>query len=182
MNRKLVAIVSVIAVVLLTTTANAITVVPLTFEQLVEESTAIVYARVADVAGRWTADRARIESIVSVDALRYLKGDLGEHVDIRLPGGEAGGLVSVIPGAPVLRSGDLVILFLISRGPSIPTPVGLTQGVFRVTIDARSRGIVVVPPPITAAARGRVVRGAPDRPTPTLDRFAAEVRGILDRR
>jgi hypothetical protein len=155
--------------------AEAITVVPITFEELVAESTAVVYARVADVRGRWTADRRSIESLVTLESLRYLKGDLGDEVTMRLPGGEAAGLLQVLPGAPVLRAGDLVVLFLGARGPAIPSPVGLTQGVFRVTVDPRDGTALVMPPPLKASAAGRVIRGAADRRALTLDAFAQQV-------
>ena len=79
---------------------------------------------------------------MTLEALRYLKGDLGATVTMRLPGGESGGVVQVLPGAPVLRQGDLVVAFLAARGPAIPGPVGLNQGIFRVALrrpDGRSR-------------------------------------------
>lgn len=159
--------------------ARAITVVPVTFEELVADATAVVYARVADVEGRWTADRRGIESVVTLEALRYLKGDLGPAVAMRLPGGEAGGFVNLLPGAPVLHAGDLVMLFLVSRGPAIPVPVGLTQGVFRVKRDAGSGAVLVTPPPLKQSAAGRIIRGAADRRALTLDAFAAEVRALV---
>jgi len=162
----------------LVTPAHAITVVPMTFEELVEDATTVVYARVADVRGRWTADRRAIESVVALEALRYFKGDLGPAVTMRLPGGEAGGYVNLLPGAPVLREGDLVVLFLGSRGPSMPALVGLTQGVFRILTDARSGTALVMPPPLKASNAGRIVRGAADRRALTLDRFGAEVRAV----
>lgn len=157
---------------------EAITVVPITFEELVADSTAVIYARVADVRGRWTADRRTIESLVTLESLRYLKGDLGGEVTIRLPGGEAGGMIQVLPGAPVLRPGDLVVLFLGARGPAIPSPVGLTQGVFRVTVDVRSGEVLVAPPPLKASAAGRIIRGAAERRSLTLEAFAREVRAL----
>ncbi len=158
--------------------AHALTLTPVTFEEIVAEATAVVYARVAEVRGRWTADRRAIESIVALDALRYFKGDLGEHVAIRLPGGEAGGFVNVLPGVPVLHEGDLVVLFLGSKGPVMPSIVGLTQGVFRVAVDPRAGTALVTPPPLKASAAGRVIRGAANRRALTLDAFAAEVANI----
>jgi hypothetical protein len=159
---------------------DAVTLSPMTFEQLVDEATAVVYARVADVRGRWTADRRGIESVVTLDALRYLKGNLGDDVALRVPGGEAGGMVQVMPGAPVLREGDLVVAFLGSRGPSLPTLVGFTQGLFRVVIDARSGSAHVTPPPLKASAAGRILRGSAERRTLTIDAFASEVRSVLE--
>lgn len=176
MRRYLIAL--LLAAVLMNVRATAITVVPMTFEQLVGESEAVIYARVSDVRGQWTTDRRSIESIISLDVLRYLKGNFGETVLIRVPGGEAGGRVNVLPGAPVLRSGELVVIFLDSRGPAIPTILGLNQGVFRVVPDTRTGAPLVTPPPFKASEAGRIVRGAAERRTLTVDAFAAAVRDL----
>lgn len=159
---------------------NAITVVPISFEELVETANVVVYARVANVEGRWTSDRRSIDSIVSLEALRYLKGDLGPALLMRLPGGQTGGMINVIPGAPTVREGDLVVLFLGARGPALLSPVGLTQGIFRVVVDRRTGATLVTPPPLKSSPAGRIVRGAADRRTLTLDAFAMEVRNVLE--
>ena len=159
---------------------GAITVVPMTFEQLVDEAAAVVYARVADVRGEWTYDRRAINSVITIEALRYLKGNLGPSVSIKLPGGEAGGVVNVLPGAPVLREGDLVVLFLTADGPAIPTTVGLGQGLFRVMRDTRSGSMLVSPPPLKASAAGRIIRGSAERRLLTIEAFAASVRALGD--
>jgi hypothetical protein len=159
-------------------TSHAITVAPMTFEELVGEATAVVYARVADVRGQWTNDRRSIDSVVTLEALRYLKGDLGAGVLVRLPGGEAGGVINVLPGAPVLRQGELVVLFLKARGPAISTPLGLGQGIFRVIRDPGSGTMLVSPPPLKGSAAGRVIRGAADRRLLALDAFEASVRSL----
>ncbi|MGQ0736054.1 MAG: hypothetical protein ACT4QD_20670 [Acidobacteriota bacterium] len=154
---------------------SAATVVPMTFEQLVEEASVVVLARVAEVRGQWTADRRSIDSVMTLETLRYFKGDWGATVMIRTPGGEAGGRMHVIPGAPVFREGDLVVLFLAGRGPAIPTPVGLGQGVFRVVRDSRTGEGRVSPPPLRASEGGRVLRGAPGRPLLSIEAFDAVI-------
>jgi hypothetical protein len=156
--------------------ASAVLVVPMTFEQLVDEAAAVVYARVADVRGKWTADRQSIDSVIRLEPLQYLKGDLGESVFMRLPGGEAGGRIQIIPGAPVLKRGDVVVVFLKARGPALLTTLGLGQGIFRVTRDPRTGVMLVTPPPLKESARGRVIRGTADRRALTVEAFAAEVR------
>ena len=52
----------------------ATTVVPLSFEQLVNESQSVVYGRVSDVRAQWTADRRFIESVVTIEVMRGMKG------------------------------------------------------------------------------------------------------------
>ena len=162
--------------VVATTPTAAVVVVPITFEQLVDEAVAVVYARVADVRGQWTLDRQSIDSIVTLEALRYVKGDLGQTVAMRLPGGEAGGRIQVIPGAPTLREGELVVLFLKARGPALLTTLGLGQGIFRVTRDARTGVMLVTPPPLKESRVGQVIRGAADRRALSVDALFAAVR------
>ena len=169
-------LVAIVASALLPVQLSAITVVPMTFEQLASEAAAVVYARVSRVEGRWTADRQAIDSIITLEALQYLKGDLGHEVMMRLPGGEAGGVVNVLPGAPTLREGELVVLFLKARGPAILTTLGLGQGIFRVIRDPRSGAMLVTPPPLKESAAGRVIRGAADRRLLSLGAFGDAVR------
>lgn len=156
--------------------ASAVLVVPMTFEQLVSEAAAVVYARVADVRGQWTADRQSIASIIQLEPLQYFKGHLGESITMRLPGGTAAGRIQVIPGAPVLKAGELVVVFLKARGPALLTSLGLGQGLFRVTRDARNGNMLVLPPPLKESPAGRVIRGAAERRGLTLESFAAAVR------
>jgi hypothetical protein len=156
--------------------ASALLVVPMTFEQLVSEAAAVVYARVADVRGQWAVDRQSITSVIRLEPLRYFKGHLGDSVVMRLPGGSASGRIQVIPGAPVLTTGERVVVFLRARGPAMLTPLGLGQGVFRVTRDPQNGSMLVVPPPLKESPGGRVIRGAAGRRSLTLDAFAASVQ------
>jgi hypothetical protein len=152
---------------------SALTVKPLTFPELVHESAAVVHGRVAEVRGQWTADRRGIESLVVVHAIDYLKGRWGGEVTVRVPGGQVGTFVNLIPGAPKLTAGDQVVLFLKADGPSMPVITGTSQGVYRVAADG-SGGAMIVPPVVetgTATPRGDVNR----RPLP-LPAFVEAVR------
>ena len=46
---------------------SALTVKPLSFVELVQESSVVVHGRVAEVRGQWTSDRRGIESLVVVE-------------------------------------------------------------------------------------------------------------------
>jgi hypothetical protein len=165
----------VVCVVALAVPLSALTVRPLSFPALVQESSVVVHGRVADVRAQWTADRRGIESLVVVDAADYLKGDLGEHITVRVPGGRVGSMVNIIPGAPRFTAGDRVVLFLTTDGPSIPVITGTSQGVFRVSTDARSGAAIVVPPVIEADAPG-TPRGDLTRRPLSLSAFSDAVR------
>ena len=155
--------------------AGATTLAPLSFEQLVSESAAVVYGRVIDVRAQWTEDRRFIESIVSIEVLKGMKGGAPQSVSFTVPGGQVGRYVNIIPGAPVFSAGDTAVFFLTSRGPRLPVTTGLTQGIYRVQRDARSGEMLVMPP---ALDPGRIVRGDVKRKPASLAAFEASVRAV----
>lgn len=157
---------------------GALTVAPATFEELVRESVAVVHGRVRDVRASWTSDRRTIQSAVTVEVMTSLKGADVETTTFVVPGGEAGGRLLVVPGAPTFRVGDEVVLFLAGRAPSLPQPVGLSLGVYRVTRQGQAP--MVVPSPIHEAVAGPVRRGAATRAPRTLTSFAADVRRLAE--
>ena len=172
MRRNLLAVVfsSVLAV-----TVEATTVVPLSFEQLVNESSSVIYGRVSDVRAQWTADRRFIESVVTVEILRGMKGSARETIAFTVPGGQVGRYLNVSPGAPSFATGDLAVFFLTSQGPRLPVTTGLTQGIYRVQRDSTSGEMVVLPPVVET---GRIVRGDPRRKPVSLSVFEGSVRTV----
>jgi hypothetical protein len=173
MRRNLVV---VVFLALATFTVNATTVVPLTFEQLVKESQAVIYGRVADVRSQWTDDRRFIQSVVTVEILRGMKGSAAESIAFTIPGGQVGRYLNVIPGAPTFVTGDLAVFFLTAQGARLPVTTGLTQGIYRVQRDASSGQMLVVPPVV--GTTGRIVRGDVRRKPVPLATFEATVRGL----
>ena len=162
--------------------AGALTVLPATFEELVRESHTVVYGRVIAVDGQWTADRRTIESVVTLEALEHFKGTATATTTFRVPGGEAGGRTLIVAGGPAFRTGDTVVVFLCGHVPAMPSPVGLSLGVYRVAPDPRSGALVVVPTPVRAVASpARVGRGDPGRAVRPLAAFGAEVRAVKER-
>jgi len=156
--------------------AFATTVIPLSFEQLVNESSAVVYGRVSDVRSQWTADRRFIESVVSIDVIKGMKGSAGDTLAFTVPGGQVGRYLNVIPGAPVFAAGDLAVFFLTAHGPRLPVTTGLTQGVYRVQRDASSGAMLVMAPVVDTV--GRIVRGDIRRKPVSLAAFEGSVRAI----
>ena len=53
---------------------GATTFLPLSFEQLVTSASTIVYGRVVEVRGQWSDDHRSIESVVTIDVMRGMKG------------------------------------------------------------------------------------------------------------
>ena len=176
--RKLLAALAAIAATV--TIGRATVLVPAELCELVRDSQAIVHGRVVDVSAVWVDGRRRIDSLVTLEVEQYLKGDLGDEVTIRVPGGQIGRYRSVMVGAPSFAEGDEVVLLLGARGPSVPYVLGLSQGVFRVVEDPQTRGRLVVPPPLVPGVEAQLVKRGDGarRPLP-LDRFTAEVRALV---
>jgi hypothetical protein len=163
------------------TPLRATVLIPAEFREVVAGSQLIVYGRVSELRPEWSADRRRIDTLVSIEVSSYLKGGPGETVTFRVPGGQIGRYKSVTVGAPEFRAGEEAVFFLTSRGPSVAQVFGMSQGVFRVRVDTRTGRRLVVPPALMATGdrTETVRRGAPERRSVALDAFAAQVRATL---
>ncbi len=162
--------------------ADATIVVPADFAELVREARVVVHGRVVRVAGLWADGRRRVDTLVTLEAVEYFKGDFGTIVTVRVPGGELGRYRSIVVGAPVFEAGDEVVLLLGARGPSVPYVLGLSQGVYRVVARPGTGEKLVVPPPLVAGVDAAVVRrGDPARRPVTLTQFGNEVRRLAGR-
>lgn len=165
-------------VVVLAIPAAAVVVAPLTFEQLIHKSGAVVLAQVIDVRGDFIGDGRGIESVVTVSVLKGFKGNSGDTLQFAVPGGRAGRYLNLVPGAPTFTAGDVAVIFLTSRGARLPITTGLTQGVYRVRQEGSE---MMVMPPIVDSGEARLVRGDVRRKPVSLSTFEAGVRAIVDK-
>jgi hypothetical protein len=172
-----------IVALFLGTSAETTVLLPADLGDLSREAYAIVRGRIAAVDARWTsAERLAIETIVTLDAERWLKGALGRTIQFRIPGGRLGRYRNIVMGAPEFAPGQQVILFLGARPPSLPYVLGLSQGVFRL---AASGGEWVVTPPAILPATGppvKIVRGDPARRLMPIVEFENHVRSLAEGR
>jgi hypothetical protein len=169
-----------VAIGLMTTAASAMVVVPAEFSEMVTASDLVVHGRVVGIRPQIVGDRRTIETVITVAVVDALKGQPGETVYFRVPGGQVGRYRRLMVGAPEFAEGEEVVLFLKGRPPVVPFPFGLTQGVYRVVRGAAGQSLVT--PPAVSAAPGRVVRGDPSRRPVDLSVFARNVRAIVERR
>ena len=160
---------------------RATVLVPAEFHEVVAGSQIIVYGRVTAIRAEWSDDRRRIDTIVTVTAGTYLKGGPGNTVTFRVPGGQIGRYRKVMIGAPQLQPGEEAVLFLSGSGPAVAHIFGLSQGLYRVKVDARTGQRTVVPPVLMADgdATQSIVRGDTSRRQLPLDEFAATVRQAM---
>jgi hypothetical protein len=172
----------VLLVVAFSAAPRATMILPADLGELSRDARAIPRGRVVAVESRWTENRRGIESLVTLEAETYLKGQLGGTVRFRVPGGTIGRFRSVTVGAPEFAVGQHVIVFLGARGPSVPYVLGMGQGVYRLTQDRRGAWVVTPPPVLpsaTSSARPtRIVRGDPGRVSAPLADFERRVRSF----
>ena len=159
---------------------DAIVYVAADFQTLVNEAQTIVLGRVTSLDPEWTEGRRGIETLLSIDVERTLKGTAGDSLVVRVPGGQMGPYLSVMPGAPRFSEGEDVVLFLAGAPPEVPHILALSQGVFRVVRDPASGARTVIPELLRPSADGavQVIRGDLTRKPTPLGRFILDVRGI----
>ena len=162
------------AIWLLTVATHATVIVPADLAELSRDARAIARGQVVRVDAQWTDDRRTVETIVTLATERYLKGNLGEVVRFRIPGGTLGRYRNIVVGSPQFTVGDRVIVFLGTVGPRVPHVLGMGQGVYRIAADARGDAIVT-PPALMPGVVGPIVRGSATRRPALLASFERNV-------
>lgn len=161
---------------------RATVIVPIEFRELVTTTPVIVHGHVSDVRAAFVDGRRAVDTFVTLVADEYLKGDLGQYVTFRVPGGELGRYRTIFIGAPAFAVGEEVVLFLKPQSGSVPVVAGLNQGAYRVIEDAQTGRRIVTSPVVMATAGAeseRVVRGAITRRPMALEAFRDVVRDVL---
>jgi hypothetical protein len=171
-----------LALALLAATAGlrATVTVPLEFRQVVRESTVIAVGHVTDVRGIST-DHGGIDSIVTVAVDSMIKGPSDRYLSIRLPGGQIGSLQSTMVGVPKFSVGQYAVFFVKPGPDHTLRPVGLTAGIYRIQVDARTGAATVDPPLVSGitAPAGKVVRGAAERHVMPLKEFMGVTQLVM---
>ncbi len=157
--------------------AQATVLIPADVGELSRDAVAIARGVVVAVDGQWTADRRTVETIVALEVEAYLKGQMGDLLRFRVPGGSLGQYRTIVVGAPTFSIGQRVVVFLGARGPTIPHLLGLGQGVYRLSLGQEGQWLVR-PSPVLPSSVGRVARGSAARPPVPLGDFERDVREL----
>jgi hypothetical protein len=157
---------------------HATVIVPADLNELAFSASAVVYARVISVRALVSDDRLRVESLITAEAIGYVKGNLGRTISFRVPGGTVGAYKTVMIGAPSFQPGEEVILFVATSAPAQPHLVGFSQGVYRVRADERTGVRMVIPAPAFSSETDAPLKRGTRSPM-TLDEFAQRVREIV---
>jgi len=125
-------------------TAQATTVIPPTFDELVAQAEVIFQGDVTDVKSQWVGEGAQrhIVSYVTFKVEDALKGTLGQSYTIRMLGGTVDGETMGVSDAPKFKVGDKDILFVQNNGSQFVPLVGIMHGRFHVKRDQAGQEVV----------------------------------------
>ncbi len=121
-------------------TVRATTVIPPTFDELVNEAELIFQGNVMDVRSQWIGEGAehRIVTYVTFKVDEALKGAPGDNYTIRMLGGTVDGQTMEVTDTPKFKIGDRDILFVEHNGSQFVPLVGIMHGRFHVQKDKRN--------------------------------------------
>jgi MYXO-CTERM domain-containing protein len=132
-RRRVATVVAAAGLALTPAAASASTVLAMDIDTLVQSSTLVLQGTVRETQSAWQDGMIVTTATLETDAC--LSGDCPATVDLTLLGGRVGELVQVIAGAPDVRPGLEVLVFLRPRAEQWE-PIGLGQGMFYIDRDA----------------------------------------------
>jgi hypothetical protein len=119
---------------------TATTVIPPTFDQLVQQAELIFQGTVTEVKSVWEGEGAQrhISSYVTFQVEDNVKGNAGSSYTIRMLGGTVGDLAMEVTDTPKFHKGDREVLFVEHNYDQFVPLVGINHGHFRVQRDDAS--------------------------------------------
>lgn len=123
--------------------AGATTLSQLTVADMIEQSTAIVRAK---VQGSYAVNRnGTIYTYYHLEVLENLKSTSPATVDVAVPGGALGRVTQSVAGAPQLKAGSEYVLFLWTSKSGLTQIIGLSQGAFDVRSNTAGQLVLARP-------------------------------------
>ena len=126
-------------------TVQATTVIPPTWEELVDRAETIFEGSVTDVRSEWTGEGAqrRIVSYVTFKVEDAVKGAPGATYTMRMLGGTVDGQTLEVSDSPKFKAGDRDIVFVENNGTQFIPLVGIMHGRFKV-VQEKGTGRTIV--------------------------------------
>ena len=124
----------------------ATTVIPPTFEQLVQQAELIFQGTVTNVHSVWEGEGAQrhIDTYVTFQIGENVKGNAGSSYTIRILGGTVGDETMEVTDTPKFNVGDRDVLFVEHNNEQFVPLVGITHGRFHVQSDEKTGRDVIL--------------------------------------
>jgi len=166
-----------IALLVAAASAWATTLVQLSTDQMIRQSTAIVRAKVVGSSSGFVG--RDIYTYYQLQVTENLKSSGPSQLQIAVQGGVAGGLRQMVPGAPSLATGQEYVFFLWTSRSGMTLVIGLSQGLFTVTQDASGNAVLVRPAAVSLMlnSSGQPVSDQPV--TIALSALRSEIQSVL---
>jgi hypothetical protein len=129
-----------IAGFLISLCATAATLEKLTIEQMAQKSTIIIRGKITGCAGEKPG--VIIYTRCGVAVSETWKGAPKKNIDFVVPGGRVQAFSQTYAGAPKFNANEQYVLFLWVGRSGVPQIIGLSQGVFDVTFNAKGQATV----------------------------------------
>jgi hypothetical protein len=156
--------------------AWATTLLKLSTDQMIQQSTSIVRAK---VAGSSTGYVGRdIYTTYQLQVTENLKSSSPASLQVAIPGGVVGRYRQMVPGAPSLISGQEYVLFLWTSKSGLTLVMGLSQGLFAVTQDSSGNSILVRPAAIATMLNSAGQQVADQTISMTLAALRTEIQNV----
>jgi hypothetical protein len=125
---------------------TATTVIPPTFEQLVQQAELIFQGTVTDVRSIWEGEGAQrhIDTYITFQIGENVKGNAGSSYTIRILGGTVGDETMEVTDTPKFKVGDSDILFVEHNNDQFVPLVGINNGRFHVQRDEQTGRDIVL--------------------------------------
>ena len=139
-------VLAAICAALVISTAQATTVIPPSFDELVGQAQLIFQGTVTDTQSQWTGEGGsrRIVTLVSFKVDEAIKGEPGHTYTVRMLGGTVGDQTMEVSDSPKFKVGDRDILFVENNGTQFIPLVGIMHGRFRIQNEkATGREVVM---------------------------------------
>jgi hypothetical protein len=138
------------AVLLLSLSASATTMLRADLPELTRSADTIVHGTVRRMESRWSGDGRRILTDVEIQVTETLKGQAGGTVLVTQPGGRVGDIGQQVSGLASFTPGEEVVVFLERRGTRAFRVAGMAQGKYKVQRSADGTRALAVPEPTDA--------------------------------
>ncbi len=177
-RRRFLWILFIMGLALAALVANATTLVPLSFNELAQQSVAVARLRCLNSETLW--DRGEIWTDTHFEVVERHKGALQNTVTVRTLGGRSGNFHSHVDGVPAFRTGEEVYLFLWGKSGEPYRVLGWSQGTFRIARSPQSGEEKITQESTVNAvdARGHAMHSAGIRQMP-VSTFQEKLRQAL---
>src|SRR4051812_19978013 len=129
---------------LTSTFLHGTTVIPPSFDELVNRAEVIFQGSVTDVRSQWVGEggQRHIVTYVTFKVEEAIKGTPGATYTMRMLGGTVDGQTMEVSDSPKFKKGDRDFLFVEHNGQQFIPLVGIMHGRFRVEHEQNGREIV----------------------------------------